>query len=91
MSQAEQLKELEKFNEENQSKLESIEKFAKEQAVDLISQSDEFESMCGDSVCDSYHSSDSLDSDEEQKQNDDAKGMDVDDDGFATVTEKKRR
>jgi hypothetical protein len=34
---------------------------------DLISESDEFESMCGDSLCESFHSSDENSDDEEIK------------------------
>jgi len=39
---------------------------AQEQVSDLVSESDGFESVCGDSVCESYDGSDS--SDEEMKQ-----------------------
>ena len=83
------------FNKENQSKLEGIEKMAKEQAVDLVSEGSGFESMYGDSMCDSYHSSDEdkppnvgSDSDDEVPK---LKEPEVDDDGFETVSEKKRR
>lgn len=96
MMQAQSLQDLIAFNKENQSKLEGIEKMAKEQAVDLISESSGFESIYGDSVCDSYHSSDEdkppnvggSDSDDEVPK---LKGPVVDDDGFETVSEKKRR
>lgn len=66
MMQAKEVQELIEFNVTNRPKLDEIEKLAKEQIPDLVSESDGFESMCGDSVCESYHSSDE-NSDEEEK------------------------
>jgi hypothetical protein len=72
------------FNLANRPKLDEIERLAKEQIPDLVSESDGFESMCGDSVCDSFHSSDE-DSDEEKKQD-----LGNDPDEFETVVKKRR-
>ena len=65
MSKTPQLLELIEFNDKNKSKLDEIERLAKEQISDLISESSGFESVCGDSVCDSWHSSDEDNSDDE--------------------------
>ena len=86
--QCPELLQLIEFNQKNHSKLEDIEKLAKEQISDLISESSGFESVCGDSICESYHDSDE-NSDEERK---DQKPMgNIDDDGFEEVVQKKRK
>ena len=53
-----ELQQLVEFNLKNHGKLEDIERLAKEQISDLISESSGFESICGDSVCESYNGSD---------------------------------
>lgn len=54
MMKSEELQKCIEFNLKNQSKLEDIERLAKEQIPDLISESSGFESICGDSVCESF-------------------------------------
>lgn len=51
----------------------------------MISESDGFESICGDSVCESYHSSDEEDSDEDIKMK---SVKSLDSDGFEEVVQK---
>lgn len=77
------------FNDKNKGKLDEIERLAKEQISDLISQSSGFESVCGDSVCDSWHSSDEDNSDDDEKKTIPMGNIDAD--GFEEVVDKKRR
>lgn len=88
MMQSDEIKRLVEFNVTNRSNTEQINKLAQEQATDLVSESDGFESICGDSVCESYNSSDEDLSDEDVKMKS-VKSQDSD--GFEEVVEKKRR
>ena len=80
-----EIQKLLEFNQKNQGNLESINKLAQEQATDLVSESDGFESICGDSVCESF---DGSDSDEEMKFE---PVESLDSDGFEEVVQKKRK
>lgn len=67
MGQSSEIIRLIEFNIQNRANTEEIDQLAKQQATDLVSESDGFESICGDSVCESFHSSDEDSSDEDVK------------------------
>ena len=67
LMQSMEIKRLVEFNVTNRANTENIDKLAQEQATDLVSESDGFESICGDSVCESYNGSDEDYSDEDVK------------------------